>query len=708
MNNQRCYFVVLITVLILLSNSYAQEEEEESKDSLKYQTDELVITGTRAFEKIIDIPYSVFKVDKKELNYGRKISAKDVLADVPGLFLQAKYGNHDIRITLRGFGTRSSTGVRGIRILQDGIPESEPDGETIIDAIDLTSLGGVEVVKGNLSSLYANAPGGVINFISDLYFPKNFVTLTNQIGKYGMRQNGVKFGIANNDFRLFTSYSYRNIDGYRPHSSEFGHLINSVFESYLGSKSTLMLSANYVNNLIRNPGSLTQGEFAVDPGQAYNLAVSQDFRRESQKGRLGLRFRTSLGYANSSEFELAGWGGIKEQVKTDNLFYVTSTRYNLGSYVRLTNRSEFNGRKNVFTTGVDFAYQSGPRTEFDNINGNKGLNVNNEFEDTQGNIGIFVQNQYELLKDKLQLYLATRFDYVDYSKRSLQFVGTVDTSRIFSKFNPKAALNFKLTDHIALYTSYSVGFDLPSISELDNNFTTSNIRYTMNPDLQPQKSNNFEFGIKGNIRQNKSEFMRKVLFEVTFFNYKLKDVIVPFAYNQTVYFRNAAKTNRVGVEVGFMSEPFEGIELTTNYTYTNFKYDDYIAEIYTPSGSYFEDYSGNFEPSIPQHILNFILAYEYELGKNFSGLLIWDCDYIAKMYVDDKNTQSTSPYFYGNIMAGINYNYRMLNVIFYAGATNIFDRRYAGYININDFFGRYYNMGEPRNFYSGLNLSFKF
>jgi len=166
-------YTLLIFCVLIASLSFSQEKKEND-DSLKYNIDEVTVIGTRATEKIIDVPYSVFSVDKKELTFGKKVSAKDVLADVPGLFLQSRYGNHDIRISIRGFGTRSNSGARGVRILQDGIPESEPDGETTIDAVDFTSLGGVEVVKGNLSSLYANAPGGVINFKSDLYFLHNF------------------------------------------------------------------------------------------------------------------------------------------------------------------------------------------------------------------------------------------------------------------------------------------------------------------------------------------------------------------------------------------------------------------------------------------------------------------------------------------------------------------------------------------------------
>src|SRR6058998_851175 len=127
-------FLLVVATHLCFSQEPIPEDtlRHQEKDSLNYAIDEVVVIGTRATERIIDIPYSVFKVDRRELSIGKKISAKDVLADVPGLFLQSRYGNHDLRISIRGFGTRSNSGVRGVRILQDGIPESEPDGETVI------------------------------------------------------------------------------------------------------------------------------------------------------------------------------------------------------------------------------------------------------------------------------------------------------------------------------------------------------------------------------------------------------------------------------------------------------------------------------------------------------------------------------------------------------------------------------------------------
>jgi outer membrane receptor protein involved in Fe transport len=106
--------------------------------------------------------------------------------------------------------------------------------------------------------------------------------------------------------------------------------------------------------------------------------------------------------------------------------------------------------------------------------------------------------------------------------------------------------------------------------------------------------------------------------------------------------------------------------------------------------------------------LNFILSYEYELSEKINGLLQFDCDYVTKMYADDKNSVTTSPYFTSNPMAGINILLGKFNFLAFVGANNIFDKRYVGFIDINDYYGRFFETGEPRNIYGGLNISYKF
>jgi len=698
-------YLLILSVFIFIPLNFTLPQEDV-KDSLKYEIQEVTILGTRTQEKIIDVPYSVFRVDKEDLVYGRKVSAKDVLADVPGLFLQSRYGNHDLRISLRGFGTRSNSGIRGIRILQDGIPESEPDGESVIDAVDFTGLGGVEVVKGNLSSLYANAPGGIINFISNLYFPENFISYNSQIGNFGYTLNGLKLGIKNANNRIFVSYNYSGLSGFREHSNEYEHLLNAVYESYL-EKATLTISGNYVDGINKLPGSLTSQEFYANADQADPSALTFDYRRVTKKGRIGLKYKMILDDADQNEFEITGYGSLKELEKTDNLYYNTSTRYSLGTFVRFSNRSEIFNRMNIITAGMDYAYQSGPVNDFDNISGQKGISILTEYTESLSNIGFYIQDHFNILPDKFDMFLSGRYDNNVFSKDIFIPYGFTDTSRVFGKFAPKAAFNYKLTPNVAIFTSYGIGYDFPALSEMENSPLTSNIKYSVNPDLNVEKSQNFEFGLKGNIINEGVEFMRMVNFDIAFFDYEIYDEIVPFIINQQTYFRNAAKTNRLGIESSFKLQLIDNLEATVNYIYTRFRYDSYKALLYNPGGDTTENFSGNYVPSVPRGVVNLILNYEFEISDRLSGLLQWDCDYVSSLFVGDNNAQKSSPYFTGNMMVGLNFSTNYFNAIFYIGAGNIFDKKYAGFININAYDGRYYETGEPRNYYSGINLSYK-
>ena len=192
-------------VLLLMCSGFGSVFSQV--DTTEYQMEEIMVTGTRVEQKIIDIPFSVQRIDQSAWVASRKLGINDVLPTVPGLFLQSRYGNHDVRVTIRGFGSRSNTGIRGVRILLDGIPESEPDGQTRIEAIDFTSIGRIEIVKGNSSSLYTNAPGGVINFLTDKYFLRTFVLSENEFGSFDTWKNGIKVGVNSTDTRFMVTGS---------------------------------------------------------------------------------------------------------------------------------------------------------------------------------------------------------------------------------------------------------------------------------------------------------------------------------------------------------------------------------------------------------------------------------------------------------------------------------------------------------------------
>lgn len=714
-------FCLFINSVPVFCQDEDDEEEYESKKEITDTThkkvtalDEIVVTGTRSEKKIIDIPFSVFRVNKKEFIFGRDLNAKDILQDVPGLFIQTRYGS-EVRISIRGFGTRSNSGVRGIRILQDGIPESEPDGETTMDAIDYTSLGGVEVVKGNLSSLYPNSPGGVVNFLSDLNFTKNFVKLVSISGEYNLFQGGLRAGLTGRNSKFFISHTYKSYTGFRPHGAEFMHLLNINYINYPDKRTSVAVLGNYIRGLVRFPGALTREEYNTDPFQAYFQAVASDIRRITQKGRIGLKYKTTWGALNKNEFELNGYGSVKDLQYTTNTLYYIKYKYTAGTTIRYTGRHPLFGADNEFTAGIDYNFVTGPLTSYSNYAGNKEDELQSQNTETQYNAGVFFENRYNILKGKLYIHLSGRYDKLSISNNDDLF-GARNSERSFSMFTPKAALNYKLTSTVSAYTSYGFGFDTPSAAELENYPLSSNAGFTtLNPDINPQTSNNFEIGIKGNIINRGSRIFKKALFEFTFFSTIVKDEIVPFIISDRVYYRNAAQTNRLGLECGVKIEPVERVDLICNYTFTDFKYDKYLAQTFDSTGNLVEiNYQNNRVPAVPQHLFNFILEGEPEIVRNLEGLLIFDCDYATRMFADDKNTESTSPYFFANVMAGLQFSKEHFNIQLSAGLKNIFDKRYIGFINVNANpelpvgSRRYYEPGEPRNYYLTLNLSYKF
>lgn len=706
-------------IIILCSIINAQKKDSvlylipiDQIDSIKYQTDDVIVTGTRTNQKIIDIPYSVVRINSTQYKYEKSMFINDVLNAVPGVFMQSRYGNHDVRISIRGFGSRSNTGIRGVRILLDGIPESEPDGQTRIEAIDFNSLGSIEVVKGNSSSLYTNAPGGVVNFISDINFSKSFVTQFNEFGSYELRRNGIKVGVRNENYGFLNTYTYHTYHGFRPHSEDYWHILNTVLESTPGDNTNLQFLGYFATGLIRLPGSLTKTEFDEDPYQAAQREIDWDFRRVSKKGRVAVRFNTKFGEKLANEIEVTGYGTIKYFERAARNSFRIFDRYGLGASAKYVNNSTIFENDNSFTVGGDLFYQTGPVSEFNSIGGAKGDELLNYIDETVGNTGAYILNNFEVYNKQLYFLISGRYDYV-YFNQVNRLLGAQNDNRVFEDFTPKFALNFKLTPSIAIYTSFGYSFDSPAGNELDNYPTSSDPGALMNPDLKPQNSTNFELGVKGNLLNSQSNYFNNTLFELTFFNTIVEDEIVPFEVYGSVYFRNSAKTNRRGLEVGFSSEIFERLKGTLSYTFSDFVYDEYAAvtievdsldEIITSS----EDFSGNVVPSVPKHNFMFALQYTHPIASNINGFIKGTYQSISGMYVNDANSAETEGYQVLNSTLGFEMFFGKFNLLVSGGVNNMLDQTYVGFININSSNGRFYEAGEPQSFFATLKLNYVF
>jgi iron complex outermembrane receptor protein len=659
-------------------------------------------------KKIIDIPYPVTRMNYLSYRYDRKIGASDILPAVPGLFLQSRYGNHDVRFSIRGFGSRSNSGIRGIRILLDDIPESEPDGQTRIEAIDFNSVGRIEIVRGNASSLYTNAPGGVANFINDIDFHRSSIVQYNQFGSFGLRRNGFKAAVRTDNYGLLTTYSYQNYDGYRNHNTEYWHILNMVLESTPTDRSNLKILGYFVDGSIRLPGSLTKEEFDTDPWQADQRSIDRDEKRITRKGRLGIRFNNTFGRAENHEIELTAYGTIKYFERTARDYRVIN-RNGLGLTARYVNKATILKRTNEFSLGGDLFAQPARIEYYANINGQKGDQILQLVDESINNSGFYVSDNFEIIRETMFVLLTGRYDHVFYHQQE-ETLPSRNDERTFNAFTPKLALNYKITPWMAAYTSYGLSFDSPANNEMES----ADPEFLFNQDLEPQQSWNFEIGIKGNRLRPEQNKLRKLFFEATFFHIDLENEIVPYEVLGDVFYRNAAETRRLGFELGSQAEILKELSFTFSYTFSHFIYQTYSAlAIEIDSSSNFvekeEDYSGNIVPSVPKHNLYLALSYARPLYKDkISGFARLSYMGISGLWVDDANTDQTDGYSLVNGLLGLDMKFGKFNIMASGGVDNLFDAVYVGFTNTNSANRRFYEAGAPRNWYLSLNLGYSF
>ena len=669
--------------------------------------DEFVITGTRVSKKIIDLPYPITRINNVDFQYDKKIGIDNVLSSVPGMFLQSRYGNHDVRVSIRGFGSKSNSGIRGVRILLDDIPESEPDGQTRIESIDFQSIGRIEIAKGNLSSMYTNAPGGVINFINDIDFTRSFITQFNQFGSFGLRRNGIKVGLRTENYGLLTTYSNHNYDGYREHNSEHWNIINTVVETTHAKNSSLKILFYFADGIIKLPGSLTKEEFDKDPYQADQRAIDRDLKRLSTKGRLGIRFNTKFGKKLNNDFELTSYATIKYFERTSRQYRIIN-RYGLGLRLRYGNKSKIFNRTNEFSIGSDLLYQPARTEYYDNINGDKGdqiLQLNNE---NINNTGFYISDNYEIIHDRLYVLASLRYDLINFNLTEETLPSRSD-EKTFNALSPKLAFNYKLSKWMAIYTSYSVSYDSPAKNELESLDPT----FLYNPDLEAQQTRSFELGIKGNLLNNENKVLNHILFEATLFNLNIDNDIVPYEVYNEVFFRNAAKTNRKGIELGTSLEFFKSLSFTLAYTFSDFTYLDYKTNSIEVDSSgnivdIVKDFSGNIMPSVPKNNLYLSLSYSHKLANRINGFAKLSYLGISGLWVDDANSDKTDSYSLLNSVIGVDMKFGNLNILVSGGANNMLDVVYVGFTNTNSADRRYYEAGAPRNYFCSVNLGYRF
>jgi iron complex outermembrane receptor protein len=262
---------------------------------------------------------------------------------------------------------------------------------------------------------------------------------------------------------------------------------------------------------------------------------------------------------------------------------------------------------------------------------------------------------------------------------------------------------------MSIYTSFGYSFDSPAKNEMES----PNPGYIYNQDIKPQESKNFEVGIKGNRLNPEHDAFRKILFEATFFNINVTNEIVPYEVLLDVFFRNAAESHRMGLELGSTIEIYRGLNLNFSYTYSNFNYRSYLTNTIEldSSGNFIEieqDYSGNIVPSVPEHNVYSSISYSHPIFRQINGFAKVSYMGISGMWVDDANTDKTDGYNLINGVLGLDMTFGNFNMLVSGGLNNIFNELYVGFTNTNSASKQFYEAGAPRNWFLTVNFGYTF
>jgi len=631
--------------------------------------DEVFISASKEEETLKDIPGGVGIIKKETIDRTTSQGLHEVLKFIPGVTVQNRFGTDDVNISIRGSGIRQSFGVRGIQVLVDGIPLTEPDGQTRLDLIDMQAIERIEVVKGPATTVYGgNASGGVINLITKKGKPNSGFNAETKFwaGSYGYAKGYGSIYGGEGNHTYHASFSHFQKDGYRAHAATDGQKVNVSSEWQLDEKSRLqlLLSAGTVNILI--PGSLTMSQMINNPKQPQGLALQRDSNRFDDRFRLGILYQKQLStYLQATATGYWDWRQL-EHVPT--FIFLEISRIGSGGDLRfLYNRPVF-GFANKLIFGSSYQYQSQKENDYTPLPGNvRGMLLADE-DQFASHFGAYIQDQFFITKD-LSVTAGIRYSNIVYDLDD-HFTAPLpgqSGDEDYERFNPRIGINWSPIKDIMIFANHSTAFQTPTLSEV-----TSGLSGGFNG-LQPERVKNYEIGSRGNF----SLFGMKSAYEITYFRMDFDNKILASRTGFVTTFRNAGSTNHEGVELGLGVDVTRSLNAQLTYTYSDFKF---------TSGQF----NGNYVPGQSPHQIVAALYYKFFLKGKAKLTTGVEYRYSDSFAVNDLN-DSINPNWY-TLALKMNYENKKFGASLVVD--NLTDVTYSDAVSINSSLGNFYNPAD--------------
>ncbi len=514
--NRRLVGFALAFIMGLRIGAVARAEPPPPPPSVSEEPPELrfepiVVTATRLRQPLADVPAAFSLLESADIHEGRPaLGLDESLARVPGVFVQnTRNFAQDLRMQIRGFGTRAAFGIREIKVLVDGLPETLPDGQTELDALDLGAAEHIEVLRAPASSLYGNASGGVIQIFTEDAPDVPTARVRVMGGSYGLGKYEVGGGGRAGRAGLSLHSSFLHLDGYRDHSAVRRGTLTSKLRYALDDATELTLLLNGLDTpRAKDPGALTRDEVRADPRQARDVSRRLDAGEQVQQGRLGMTLRhrstrgelAAYGYALYRDFE-----GKLPIVPEAGDGITTLQRFSPGGGLLYQVDARLGGFAERFMLGVDAQHQDDARRRFANLEGDRGTRGLEQRERVTG-VGPFVRAAW-LIRDDLELSAGVRYDRVRFEVDvDVPSDATGSGTRTMEAWSPAGGIRWSARPWLSVFANVGTAFQVPTTTELANPQGAG-----FNPDLEPQKATSYEIGGRAAVARPGARRRRGVL-----------------------------------------------------------------------------------------------------------------------------------------------------------------------------------------------------
>jgi iron complex outermembrane receptor protein len=655
--------------------------------------DEIVVRATRIERNLADVPAAVSVIDESTIQLARQQLALDeALGRVPGLFMQNRYNfAQDLRLSIRGFGARAQFGIRGIKVLVDGIPETLPDGQGSVDSIDIGATSRIEVIRGPSSSLYGNASGGVISVISEGGTEEPFAEVRVAGGRYDFQKVQLKAGGRGERVDYMISLSDSDYEGFREHSRAENTQLTGRIGFDLGEERELLTVVNFTDQPTSDDaGGITAAQVALNPRAAFPANVTFNAGEALEQTRLGFVYSMPLGESHSiSARNYYAWRDFGNLLPILGGGIVDLDRTFIGGGFSYSYDGFWLDRPNRLIAGIDFDDQDDDRRRYNNLQGVQGPLTFDQNEHVTSQ-GVFVQNELSV-NERLQLTMGLRFDQVEFEvgDRFLSDGFDDSGSKTFDDTSPMVGIVVDLTPGMDFYATYSSAFETPTTTEFNNPDGTGGFNLT----LDPQIARNFEVGLRGTLN-NRNRY------EIALFTIEVEDELIPFeVVPGRNAFENAGSSTRDGLEMSFTANPTDRLQAVFSYTYSDFTFDEFV-DLNNPA----VDFSGNVIPGTAENVLFGEINYAHPRGW-FAAL---DVLYVDQQFGDNANLVVIDDYTVSSLRFGYDVELGDFSLAPFIGVTNVFDEEYTANVRLNAFGGRYFEPAPGRNGYAGVSLNYRF